>query len=407
MRFNNGSRELPGAKEMRIALIGNLANVGYELTKFLRRKGIEADLFLYSPTSGDANPQLIDPEIESIQPQWIRYYDPPHQSGARLLYPLHKIWNYARFLLQNWQLTCKLSKYDLVHSFTGRLSSGPFLSFYFEHGFKPYVATATGSDLREVTLMRNRRGRRMRRHFQKAKLVFSGFDEINVSQFKQLRLSQVRAYPAPVDTDKWAPVPADSKKSRNELLLFHPSHLDWSHKGSDRSSMKGSDRFLKAFARYVKDGNNASLILLDRGVDAVKTRELLRELHIEDKCEFLPETDREGLIKYFNKADVVVDQFDVGSSGGTCREAMSCAKPVMIYINTEYSDLVYPDRPPVLNCNTEDEIYQQLLKASDKEYREQLGRQAREWILKYHHWEKAIDKLIFHYETIVGTEVTH
>lgn len=393
---------------MRIALIGNLANTGYIATKLLRRRGIEADLFLSSPpTSGDADPKLIDPEVEHNQPPWIHYYNLYSQSETGLPYPLRRMWNSVRYLLQNWKLTCKLSKYDLVHSFTGKLSAGPFLSSYFEHGFKPYVATATGSDLRESALMRNRMGRRMRRHFRKARLVFAGFDEINVSLFKQLRLSQVRPIFFPIDTDKWAPIAADIKKAENELIFFHPTHLDWSYEGSDRSSMKGNDRFLRAFSRYIKDGNNASLIILDRGLDKVVTRELIQELQIEDKCEFLPEMDREGLIKYFNKADIVIDQFDVGSSGLTCLEAMSCGKPVMIYIDNKYMDIVYPDRPPVLNCSTEEEIYQQLLKVSNREYREQLGKQAREWIIKYHYWEKVINQLIFHYETILGRELTH
>jgi len=390
---------------MGIALIGNLANEGYKLAKLLRSKGIEADLFLSSsPTSGDADPRLIDPEIEANQPQWIHYYHPIARSRARLPYPFSRIWNLAMSLLQNWQLTCRLSRYDLVHSFTGRLSAGPFLSFYFEHGFKPYVATATGSDLREIALMRNRQGRRMRRHLQKAKLVFTGFDELSMVLFKQLKLSQVRFPPSfvAVDTDKWAPRPVAGKKSEDELLIFHPTHLDWSYKGSDRTSTKGNDRFFRAFARFVKGGNSASLIILDRGVDRLKTRELLKELQIEDRCQFLPEMDSEGLIEYYNRADIVVDQFDIGVPGNICREAMSCGKPVMIYINTECSDLVYPDRPPVLNCRTEEEIYQQLLRASDKEYREQLGRQAREWILKYHHWEKVINQLIFYYETVMG-----
>ncbi len=68
-------------------------------------------------------------------------------------------------------------------------------------------------------------------------------------------------------------------------------------------------------------------------------------------------------------------------------------KPVLADVDIETMKICYEELPPLLNCKTENEIYSQLVKATDKQYRNELGTQARAWIMKYHHWEKVIDLL--------------
>ena len=63
-------------------------------------------------------------------------------------------------------------------------------------------------------------------------------------------------------------------------------------------------------------------------------------------------------------------------------------KPVMIYVDENCSKILYSDPPPILNCHTEEEIFQQIMKCSDRVFLQTLGKQAMEWVYKYHHWNK-------------------
>ena len=80
----------------------------------------------------------------------------------------------------------------------------------------------------------------------------------------------------------------------------------------------------------------------------------------------------------------MVDQFDVGALGGIACEAMAQAKPVMIYIDKNYWPLVYDEEPPVINCHTEDEIYNAILEWADKKKLQDLSERAEKWVRKYH-----------------------
>jgi len=77
-----------------------------------------------------------------------------------------------------------------------------------------------------------------------------------------------------------------------------------------------------------------------------------------------------------------------------------------VSVDPEVADLCYQQQPPVLNCGTEDEIYEQLKSAMSPEYRARIGEQAREWIMKHNHWKKVVERLVWHYESILGTHVT-
>jgi glycosyltransferase involved in cell wall biosynthesis len=293
----------------------------------------------------------------------------------------------------------------IVSICVGLLYTGE-LSHFAKKTHKPIISIATGSDIREMPYSPSLYGydasRMARDLFAKSKIVFlANLDQVFCA--RKLALPQWKFYPFPIDTRMYCPLnnlPND--RDNDKLVIFHPSALDWSYRGNERSSTKGNDRFLRAFAKFAKERPNVSLKMLSRGPDVEQTKQLVRHLGIDEKVEFEPDQDFQGLIRNYQMADVVVDQFDVGAFGGIALQAMACAKPVMIYINTDASDLVYVDPPPVLNCRTEEQIYDQLLRAEDKAYREAVGRNAREWIVKYHDCVKVMKQLVFQYESVLG-----
>jgi len=107
------------------------------------------------------------------------------------------------------------------------------------------------------------------------------------------------------------------------------------------------------------------------------------------------------LVNYYHKSDVIVDQFGVGSTGLIGQEVMACGKPLVQYIDDSLYEKFYSEKPPILNAQSEDEIYQKLYSlVNDPSLGKQIGKKSQEWILKHHNHEKIIQKYIYLYNAI-------
>jgi len=388
--------------KIRVAILGNLCQVGYNFAKFLRRKGVNAHLFI---SSKEESTFVEDSDIDSTSSEYLHFVGNSNNLPTILnVYPVLKIYRGLRSRITTTRLIRLLRSFDLIHSLNGWNYFPPRVG-------KKYIAFTTGADMTEVAMSQTKYGKRMRKGFQQANLVMHG----NLNQlpyFKKLDLNKTVFLPFPIDVNKYHPYHTDLSFGNFECVFFAPSSLDWTYKylkqyyyGVERVSGKGNDRFLKAFARLLHEGYNALAILVYHGVDKEKTKQLVRALGIASNVRFIQKLRKNEMIQYYNASDVVVDQFDMGSHGLITLEAMSCAKPVIVSIRKEWELQCYPEPLPIINCRTENEIYRQLKLALKREYREKIGAQAREWIMKYHHWEKVIDKLIRHYETILGRKI--
>ena len=175
---------------------------------------------------------------------------------------------------------------------------------------------------------------------------------------------------------------SDYRRHGEELVILHPSNLDWGREDSDpsRNSTKGSDRFLRAAARAIADhGLRARLIVVDRGPDAAHARELVTELGLDEHTLWLPSLSRAKLHAAIAQADLVIDQFDVGALGMIAWEAMSAGRPIVAYSDEATARLVYEEPPPVLNARTVDDITHQLVAAGDRTRLREQGERSRAW----------------------------
>jgi glycosyltransferase involved in cell wall biosynthesis len=142
---------------------------------------------------------------------------------------------------------------------------------------------------------------------------------------------------------------------------------------------------IKAFARFVKIFPDSKLVAVDWSIDAQKSKDLVNSLHISDKVEWIKPVAKKHLIEFYNAADIILDQFILGSWGTATPEAMSCQKPVLMFYKEEYIKRAFGENPPILNSFSEDDIFSSLVKlAKDPDLRLSLGRKSREWIIKTH-----------------------
>ncbi len=384
---------------MQVALVGNIAGIGVSTLRFLRSEGINAHLFLSHWELG-----TLDMKATHLNDD-LRDFIHIETRVAGIKNPIKRGLQKIQTLFFYFFLSFQLLHYDVIQSFTGALFSNPISYLIFGVlKLKPYIACATGSDIREAAFQKNHDGERMRRFFQESKrALYFNIDMVDL--VGKLTIPRSEFFPFMIDTKKFSPGHEDKVGPWNEkILFFMPSHLDWGviDNKIGRNSTKGNDRFIRAFARYVKQFNDAHAIILDRGPDRVAAKDLVDHLGIKESVTFLPGLSTEELIKYIRMCDVVVDQFDIGAFGYLGLEAMSCAKPVLIYIKNDCADKCYANRPPVLNAHTEEEIYEKILSMRERSLMINVGQRSREWIMKYHDGNFVTCKLIKLYQAIIG-----
>jgi len=388
----------------RIAHVGNLANVAYLTTKALRRAGVQADLFILNTEMADpaTYPGNADPGFEADPPDWLRVVQVPSRAeagfwsgGLRGRLRLAAEWRLRQ--VQWWR---ELRTYDLIQSYTAS-------PIWVRRVRRPYVAFATGSDLRELAVSRSRHGRRARDLFRHADVLLHGPDPGHVELIRRFRIAPAYLARQIIDTDLYSPGEASpTGRAGDGLGVFHPTNLDWVMQ--EGRWQKGNDRLFRAFARFVSSGHRGRLVYLERGIDIEATRALVAELGIgEFVAPIQGSLDAEALRARYRAAHVVADQFHNGGFGRVGLEAMSCSRPVLVDVDPGSACRFYDSLPPVMRCRTEDEIYGQLVRAAtEPEATEQLGLRAREWVVRNHSPERVAAELIWHYERILGRPVT-
>jgi len=348
---------------MRLVVVGNLANLSYFLVKLLRKHKINAELLMRQNPSIAEDPMSFDKELERY-PEWIKFWDNK----------------------KNWKLQIikLMRQYDLVHASTE-------LPIFANFTGRPFIAQATGADIARLASEKSLKGLLLQYAYKRAKIVI--FPAPHYYKYvKKLKLKKAIFLPLLCDYEQFRP----NKKSKtgNKFVIFHPTNQVWYY--------KKNFVFLNAFKKLAKINNNIHLIMINRGQDIDKAKKLLNESYLESKVTILPETLAQSeLIEYYNNADVIVDQFGVGSSGLIGQEAMSCEKPLVQYLDKELYEKFYPEVPPILNAQTKDEIclaIQKIIKNPDLGI--EIGKRSREWILNYHNHEKIIKKYIYLYGAI-------
>lgn len=376
---------------MRIHLYGNNANMAFNFCRFLRRKNINASVFVDRlPIAESDLPEWEFPDM--AYSEWVRYVDA-------------SIKGLLRFRKRDRDFLGELKKCDIIHSFgeasmLARFSSRPYL--HWTYGYDVDNIPFKNDSLKHIILSNLQRGA-----LRKAGLIIYSMPHQKDS-IDKLHLSNARYFPPiPIDTDRY--VKTDEKKIKDikdsyncELLFAHFVRQEWVRQEPGQQN-KGSDKLFKAFARFVKDSKKKAVLLItEKGRDVQASKSLISQLGIDKNILWIPPQPKEKLIKILSAVDIVFDQFNAGSAGLLVLECMSIGVPTFIYFNSQYQSF-FDEPPPVVNVFSEEDIYDKMCELSDDEdKRLHIGRKARQWIMKYYNWDIVIEQFIGFYNDILN-----
>lgn len=394
---------------MKIHLYGNTLNNSYYLATFLRACGYDAEMFLDDSSSLQQDyPWWEDSHLnEHNLPSWIHYY----RVNPNFMFPQPKLKEMINhFSKCDIALVCgwgpiiakRAGVPYLFYSFGGDLTVTAFYENIRE-AFRKMASFKKPSGLRSLLLYSHYQREAIRQADRVGILMAFQIEPYArklgvVEKMKLLRLAW------DIEKYKKSPDPALNEKYKNyDIVYFMIARHSWKSVWND---MKGNDKFLKAYARFVKEKNpNVLLVTIDKGVDTDASKELLREFGVEHAVEWVKEMNKDRIRAYISMSNVVVvDQFwhdnwrrryprnetpafGLGSAG---IEAM-CAEAVLI-TGFFHEDFYEGNKPPILNAFTEEEIYQRLVQSLSMtpDERAELGKKARAFVEKYHGWKNVV-----------------
>jgi len=384
---------------MKIAHVLNMANNGYHMVKALRRNGIDADLIISSSDFGMSLPLWEENEIKE-DPYKVPFHKLIEKYG---LPPFVKVWSTPIFertgetpsktprwikILGKYEFSIPdlhniSKKYDLLHLHP---PSSMFLHFL----KKPKVIHESGW-IRRLMTVNGTTEKMGRRSYEKAEVVvWTNPDTYPL--LEPLNIKRLEFVPFVIDPKQYKPMKTEKK---DELLFFHPTRHVW--------DVKGNDRLLRAFAKFIHSGYKAKLRLIDWGYkeDVQLAKALISQENIGKYVEWKPPYSKPALIRTYNESTAVFDQFILGSGGTTCFESMSCEIPLVIYLN-HWNEKCFGEMPPVINASITEEIYNAMVDLTDQKLQRKLGSAGRNFTLKHNHPDKIAKQLRKIYEEVLN-----
>ena len=334
----------------KIALVCNMNNNFFAVTRFLRDEGLYAHLFLLSN------------EMEHFLPE-ADTYDLKHLKFT------HKL----SFGNPYWFLD-EIKKVDLFYrdeinrlkEFDFIIACGSALGFLCYFGIHTDIFVPYGSDILELPFFVDSANPNHRQHldafssYQKEAIrntstIITTLDFMNVACYNwwidELGCKQkIRAFEYfPFIYDKiytpnaipnyfgasyWLKDFANLR-AESKMLIFAHCRQAW--KSVNEATQKGNDRLLDAYAIFCSKFHkyNSRLVLFDYGPDVGYSKIRIKELGIENFVVWLPRMNRKDIMIGLYHCDCACDTFSIGySMGGVIAEVLIAHKPLISYVDS-------------------------------------------------------------------------
>jgi glycosyltransferase involved in cell wall biosynthesis len=405
----------------RVAFYGNIANNAFNMVNILRDQGIEAvlvddgtDLFAFSrPCWEECRLDLGYDEVMGCRQTWQYWTDKERElgfeSGSRVVTPAawpvqRSAWLDAGTWLRDADACLRqfasasaptvhaLAGFDLVVAFGLHAAASAFLAerpcLYFTYGgdIRLYLANkggAYGRQSRALDAILKSPSFAIEAYGCDAEIhgILKDHGLLAKAAYGLLPNINLRLFSGPWDRGR---ARQDLGWDAGGLIFFMAARVDF--------EWKASDVFLRAFAEFARERHDATLVVTGWGRDHSAAAADVERLGLRDRVVFLDRAfSKPELFRRYAAADVVVDQFRLGTFGSVSFEALCMGKPVLTYLSP-FTALGYGAPPPMLNAATEPDIRRALAHcADDRRSLDELGVRARRWFRETLSAENLVD----------------
>ena len=390
---------------MNICIFGNQDNSGYRLCKWLREHGHNAHLNIMKKWESIRSlPEKIDTNLEMKNyPEWIHEYD---NTILRTIFGSKKFFSYIE------------KSYDIVIVMG---SIGMMNAFHIKH--VPMINISTGPSNQGVIKMWDHISLKhklfwmtvrffVRKTVRKCTKIFVHYDPEIYSLGKLNQLGKIVFYGSPED------VKNNAKRVDLELLdelnrkyekydfvfiwLSRIAFLD-----QKNPMYKGTDKFIDAAEKIIKEGGNVRLIIGKHGEDYEALVKIINKKGLMDYVDWVEHLPYWQLLTYLSIGNAVI--FDELTSlncvsSGMFRETLSVGGILV----RSYSAILTKsghgaDDCPVLHAESMQSVYKRMkeLMVWDSDEIQQWKSKVHCWANKHLNYHIQIQRLVDHLEEVV------
>ena len=256
-------------------------------------------------------------------------------------------------------------------------------------GNVPYVAFEHGT-IRNIPFQPTLQGRLCALTYCQSDVAFITNCDNNIAAEK-LKIPNYKWVPHPINEDEHPTTRPDQVRAelrerlKSDFVLFHPSRHHWSpSRNTDWD--KGNDILIEGFARFVREVNpRAGAVFVEWGLTLAESKALIAKNGIEKNILWIQPQPTPRMNAYIQAADVLADQFCIGTFGGIMPKGLLFGTPNLIYLDEAVHKWCLPEFPPILNTRTPDDVFAALKRLYEEPgYAKQISDSGIEWYAKHH-----------------------
>ena len=374
----------------RVAVIGNMNNSGFALARYLRDRGIDADLLLFENEQDHFHPACDTYDLDFVS------YTRSLTWGSQM-----------RFLKTSaQQVRQDVAGYDVL------IGCGMAPGILWKAGISLDIFVPYGWDLWEYPRYRSGSAAwiaktwpavfAQRRGIGKAAVFhMTPTNDLYEGQWRRLAGGSERwregspvIYAPAYDSSRlddilprthWGMEFKAIRAETDLMVISHARHV-WRIDPS-KPAAKGTHKLLQGWARFRKDQPEvrARLITMEYGQDVEASKALVGELGISDSVIWMPKMTRKDVMAGLLLADIACGEFQNSwMAAGVFYEALVAEKPLLTYREDALYRNDFPELYAVMNAFSPEEIAHQLnaYVADPARFRE-MGRDGRRWYQRH------------------------
>lgn len=373
---------------MKIACLGNMNNMMFQIGRYLLDEKHEVTFFLFD-------------EFEHFLPEADTFEDINKYKIINLG------WNFDTFR----SVSGKTIK-NLLSAFSYLIGTDVAPAYLFKAGLKLDIYFPHGSDLYEYPFFKYRNtppqlweipaniiSKAQFIGIQEASVVsLDPSDEVYEKPYEQIRTkSKARISSPPFlyfkqyteDYPKLSSLNESLKilRKQYEFIVFQQISQDWSMRGTYKID-KGNNHLINGFADYLKQdpkySKDSVLILMEYGGDVEKSKQLIKDLDIEKNVIWFKKMNRKDLMAVIYYSDICVGELGYREwySYSSIMEFMAMKKPLIHHRGDNFYKAKGLDLYPMVDAKNAEQVSNTFVdyRKSKQKYVE-MGVLANNWIL--------------------------